>query len=1056
MKFIDNRKLTLKLPLMMVSVAVIAMTIMGFEAYKDARELLDVEGNNRLTATLESRADQLLTWQETLIADVHAEAASQSTARGVREFTSAWKRLGPDASAYVRKLYVDENPHPAGERQLLEFAGDVTDYSIQHRRYHNSYMTAAQQKGFYDVFLIDLAGNVIYTMAKEQDFGSNLLTGELKDSPLADVVRRALVATDDTPIMSELRPYGPSNGDPAAFIAAPVRATNGDIQGVYAIQLPLERIDAVMGNPTALGETGEAYLVGPDHLLMSNLRLSATPTAQIDKAESAAVDAALKGESGMIEGVGVNGVPSRMAYLPVHLLQRDLALVVEQDDREMFAPAVSLAKKMVLNAGALIVLMIAISWFLARNIARPLTLLRAAMDRIADKELNTTVPYSTRGDEVGQMARALESFRLELIKGEAVAEEGALKGAAFEGSSAALMMTDNDFNITYVNGAVRDLIRNRLADFRKINAEIDPDALVGRNIDVFQAQAGRINAIIADPARLPFQSELRIGEGRFSVEVSEVQQAERGRIGLVVEWRDVTAEMMSRALLGAIDAHQLMVEFSASGVLSKINDNTVTCLATTAAEMLHKPINDVLMQVEADGRTHPVQMAAGAREPITGRFALRDGKGHEVLVDGSLNPVLDRNGTLVRMVLMAVDVTEAQSRLRAAEAERAEMVKAQNAVVDSLRVGLQSLSSGDLTARIDTSFRTEYEQLRADFNSAADNLRQAMSTVIENAGSIEGEAREISNAAEDLSRRTEQQAATLEQTAAALDQLTSSVTSAAEGAKDANRVVTEARSSAEVSGEVVKQAVAAMGEIESSSAKISKIISVIDDIAFQTNLLALNAGVEAARAGEAGRGFAVVASEVRALAQRSSEAAREIDGLISESGNHVRRGVSLVGETGVALEGILSSVIDIAARVSQIAGAATEQSVGLAEINVAVNQLDQVTQQNAAMFEQTTAASHSLTRGAQSLTETTAQFRIGTAAAAAPAAPVRRAPVTVHAAKPAAPERPATAPARSSAAPAAKAAPTFASRRSAPPPVTQGNLAIKHTSDASGDDWVDF
>jgi methyl-accepting chemotaxis protein len=168
-----------------------------------------------------------------------------------------------------------------------------------------------------------------------------------------------------------------------------------------------------------------------------------------------------------------------------------------------------------------------------------------------------------------------------------------------------------------------------------------------------------------------------------------------------------------------------------------------------------------------------------------------------------------------------------------------------------------------------------------------------------------------------------------------------------------------------------------MGEIENSSAQISKIISVIDDIAFQTNLLALNAGVEAARAGEAGRGFAVVASEVRALAQRSSDAAREIDSLISASTTHVRRGVGLVGQAGEALEGILTSVADISARVAEIAASSQEQSAGLAQINTAVNQLDQVTQQNAAMFEQTTAASQALTREAQSLTVTTAQFHIG-------------------------------------------------------------------------------
>uniref|UniRef100_UPI0026381C7A methyl-accepting chemotaxis protein n=1 Tax=uncultured Aliiroseovarius sp. TaxID=1658783 RepID=UPI0026381C7A len=286
-----------------------------------------------------------------------------------------------------------------------------------------------------------------------------------------------------------------------------------------------------------------------------------------------------------------------------------------------------------------------------------------------------------------------------------------------------------------------------------------------------------------------------------------------------------------------------------------------------------------------------------------------------------------------------------------------------------------------LTTRIDRAFSADYDELREDFNSAADKLMAAMRGVVENADLIRGEAAEISSAADDLSHRTERQAATLEETAAALDELTSSVRSAADGASHANEVVESARQNAEASGAVVREAVGAMGEIETSSRQISKITGVIDDIAFQTNLLALNAGVEAARAGDAGRGFAVVASEVRALAQRSSDAAREINDLISASGGHVTRGVELVDQAGAALSGIVDSVTEISRNVREIATSAREQSAGLAEINTAVNQLDQVTQQNAAMFEETTAASHALTREAEALTSTMARFETGVARA---------------------------------------------------------------------------
>lgn len=297
-------------------------------------------------------------------------------------------------------------------------------------------------------------------------------------------------------------------------------------------------------------------------------------------------------------------------------------------------------------------------------------------------------------------------------------------------------------------------------------------------------------------------------------------------------------------------------------------------------------------------------------------------------------------------------------------------------VVDALGMGLQNLANGNLLTDIAEAFPPGYEKLRNDFNEALHSLRDAIGVVVENAESIRNETGQISTSADDLSRRTEKQAATLEETAAALDELTSSVRSASEGADDAANMSAETKNNAEKGGAVAQKAVHAMDSIKNSSYEISKITQVIDDIAFQTNLLALNAGVEAARAGEAGRGFAVVATEVRALAQRSSEAAQEISTLITNSSDQVEQGVELVGETGTALTAILASVTEISDRISTIASSAREQSIGIGEINSAVNELDHVTQQNAAMFEETTAASHALTQEAGSLVSAVARFTI--------------------------------------------------------------------------------
>jgi len=322
---------------------------------------------------------------------------------------------------------------------------------------------------------------------------------------------------------------------------------------------------------------------------------------------------------------------------------------------------------------------------------------------------------------------------------------------------------------------------------------------------------------------------------------------------------------------------------------------------------------------------------------------------------------------------MECDVEAARVR---EEADRRALADVQALVVSETGAGLTALAAGDLAHRITGSFPGEYARLKTDFNAAMDTLEEAMGVIGTNASAMHSGAGEISQAADDLSRRTEQQAATLEETAAALDQITATVKRTAEGAERAGTVVAGAKSAAEDSGLVVGRAVAAMGEIERSSDQISQIIGVIDEIAFQTNLLALNAGVEAARAGDAGRGFAVVASEVRALAQRSAEAAKEIKSLIAASSGQVKNGVGLVGETGQALTAIVERVSEINGLMAEITASAKEQATALAEVNTAVNQMDQTTQQNAAMVEQSTAASHNLSQEAEELATLVGKFHV--------------------------------------------------------------------------------
>ncbi len=339
-----------------------------------------------------------------------------------------------------------------------------------------------------------------------------------------------------------------------------------------------------------------------------------------------------------------------------------------------------------------------------------------------------------------------------------------------------------------------------------------------------------------------------------------------------------------------------------------------------------------------------------------------------------------KEGAIERVALQeeaaATQLASAEDRRRSDESLKV-AAEQQSFVVGAVAAGLACLSDGDLQCRLEEAFPPEYEKLRTDFNAAVAKLQDTVKLVWSSATSIRSGTSEITTAADNLSRRTEQQAASLEQTAAALDEITSTVRKTAEGASHARDVVGTAQAGAERSGEVVRQVTKAIQDIESSSKQIGQIIGVIDEIAFQTNLLALNAGVEAARAGDAGRGFAVVASEVRALAQRSAQAAKEIKALISTSASQVKGGVDLVGQTGAALDQIVKQVHEINVVVAEIAASAQEQSAGLAQVNIAVNQMDQVTQQNAAMVEQTTAASHGVSHETEELMQLVSRFDVG-------------------------------------------------------------------------------
>lgn len=658
-----------------------------------------------------------------------------------------------------------------------------------------------------------------------------------------------------------------------------------------------------------------------------------------------------------------------------------------------------------------------ISWVVVRSIVKPLSRITSSLDELASGNYNIEISNQERNDEIGKLSQGLATLRQFSEDSSIEAVKNTRVKVSLDSVTSNVMIADENNIIVYMNPAVLKMMQDAEKDIKKDIPSFSADKIIGGSIDRFHKKPEHQQGMVKHLGST-YETQITVGGRYFDLVANPVLDAQKNRIGTVVEWKDVTAKRAADEEKKIIEARAIRIQTSLDSVTSNVmladENNNIIYMNGAVKTMLQRAESDIrkdLPKFETDkivgsnidifhknpshqqnmlkslASTYRTKIVVGGRtfaliaNPVNGSKGERLGTvvewsdvTAELAIENEINKVVE--ATSLGDFTKRLETSGKQGfMLSLSEGINKIGEISLKGLSETVSV-LRTVSEGNLTKKIEGDYQGLFDDIKQSLNTTIHQLQKTVGSIMVSASSVNSASSEISAGSNDLSERTEQQASTLEETAASMEEITGAVRQNTENSNNANSLAENAKNIAGKGGKIVTDAVEAMGKITASSQKISDIIGVIDDIAFQTNLLALNAAVEAARAGDAGKGFAVVASEVRSLAGRSAAASKDIKALITESSEQVKNGSELVNQTGSSLKEIERSISEVAAIISEIAAASSQQATGIEEINSAVAQMDEMTQQNAALVEENTAAAEALVEQANDLEQLMRFFTI--------------------------------------------------------------------------------